>query len=41
LISPCWHEPSTERGHPTLFARQLNPVRAGWVSGRGDARSSG
>src|SRR5208337_3652466 len=32
LTSPCWREPSTERGHSTLFTCHLNPVRAGLVS---------
>jgi hypothetical protein len=32
LTSPCWREPSTERGHCTLFTCHLNPVRAGLVS---------
>ena len=31
LTSPCWREPSTERGHCTLFTCHHNPVRAGLV----------
>jgi hypothetical protein len=32
LTSPCWREPSTERGHRTVFTCHLNPARAGLVS---------
>jgi hypothetical protein len=40
LISPCWREPSTERGHCTLFTCHHNPVRAGLVSRPEDWRWS-
>jgi len=36
LISPYWREPSTERGHGTLFTCHNNPVRAGLVKGPED-----
>jgi hypothetical protein len=40
LISPCWREPSTERGHGTVFACHFDPVRAGLVSRPEDWRWS-
>ena len=40
LISRCWPEPSTERGHCTVFTCHHNPVRAGPVSRPEDGRWS-